>query len=290
MYAIAGVSGNTGKVVADTLVAQQHPVRVIVRDAARGAPWAARHAEVAVADLEDPAALARALKGADGAYLLIPPPAPSTTGILDRARRLTASMKKAIQESGVKHVVFLSSVGADRADSGMIRVLHEAEREIEQLKVPLTFVRAGYFMENWAAALQPALQGGVLPTFLAPERPIPMVASRDIGLTAAQALREPPERHQILDLAGPRDYSPADIAATLSRLVGKKITAQRSPLDQLVPTFTGFGFSTEMAELFREMNAGLNDGRIRPGEGLPVRGATTPDVVLGGLLRAGGHA
>jgi uncharacterized protein YbjT (DUF2867 family) len=285
MYAIAGVSGNTGKVVADALIKQRQPVRVVVRDAAKGAPWSARGAEVAVADLEDPTALARALKGADGAYLLIPPPAPGSTGVLDRARRLTAVMKRAIEASGVKHVVFLSSVGADRLDSGVVASLHHAERELGQLRTPLTFVRAGYFIENWAAMLQPVLQHGVLPTFLAPERPIGMVATRDIGLTVAQALREPPERHQILDLSGPRDYSPADIAAVVGKLLGKKIAAQRSPLDQLVPTMTGFGFSTEMAELFRELTAGINDGRIKPGEGLPVRGSTPPEEVLGALVR-----
>jgi uncharacterized protein YbjT (DUF2867 family) len=288
MYAIAGVSGNTGKVVADVLIKQRQPVRVIVRDAAKGAPWAARGAEVAVADLEDPGALTRALKGVDGAYLLMPPAAPQATGMVERARRLTAVAKRAIETSGVKHVVFLSSVGADRPDSGMITTLHSAEQELRTLRTPVTFVRAGYFLENWAGVLPPAVQQGVLPTFLAPERPIGMVATKDIGFAAAQALREAPEHPQILDVAGPRDYSPADIAATLSRLLGRTITARRSPLDELVPTMTGLGFSTEQAELFREMTAGVNDGRIRPGEGLPVRGSTPPEEVLGALVRGPG--
>ena len=73
MYAIAGVSGNTGSVVANTLLAAGKPVRVIVRDAAKGEPWKAKGAEVAVASLDDRAALAAALKGTQGAYLLIPP-------------------------------------------------------------------------------------------------------------------------------------------------------------------------------------------------------------------------
>jgi uncharacterized protein YbjT (DUF2867 family) len=290
MYAIAGVSGNTGKVVAETLLGQKLPVRVIVRDVAKGASWKARGAEVAVADLEDAAALTRALKGATGAYLLIPPPAPGTTGIMDRARRLTASLKQAIADSGVKHVAFLSSVGAERPDSGVVATLHHAEQELGTLKTPITFLRAGYFIENWAGSLQPVLQAGVLPTFLAPERAIGMIATKDIGLAAARVLLEPPARHQILDLTGPRDYSPADIAATLARLLGKPVTVQRAPLDQLVPTLTSFGISAEMAGLYRELTAGVNDGRIRPGEGLPVRGVTTPDEVLGALLRAGSPA
>src|SRR5437016_5265158 len=72
MYVVAGVSGNTGKVVAETLLSQKKPVRVIVRDAAKGAAWKARGAEVAVAELDDVPALTKALAGAEGAYLLLP--------------------------------------------------------------------------------------------------------------------------------------------------------------------------------------------------------------------------
>ncbi len=53
MYVIAGVSGNTGKVVADTLLAQGKKVRVVVRDAQKGEAWKKRGAEVAVAELDD---------------------------------------------------------------------------------------------------------------------------------------------------------------------------------------------------------------------------------------------
>src|SRR6266576_2040536 len=72
-FVVAGVSGNTGKVVAESLLAQKRGVKVVVRDSAKGEPWKAKGAEVAVADLGDADALARALRGAEGAYLLIPP-------------------------------------------------------------------------------------------------------------------------------------------------------------------------------------------------------------------------
>ena len=72
-FAIAGVSGKTGQIVAETLLARGQGVCVVVRDEAKGAAWRARGAEVAVADLGDSAALASALRGAEGAYLLVPP-------------------------------------------------------------------------------------------------------------------------------------------------------------------------------------------------------------------------
>ncbi len=74
MFVVAGVSGNTGSVVANTLLSQGHAVRVLVRDAAKGAAWKAKGAEVAVADLQgSEEGLASAFAGAEGAYVLLPP-------------------------------------------------------------------------------------------------------------------------------------------------------------------------------------------------------------------------
>ena len=72
-YVVAGVSGNTGRVAAQVLLDAGERVRVVVRDAAKGEAWRAKGAEVAVADLGDASALAAALSGAKGAYLLLPP-------------------------------------------------------------------------------------------------------------------------------------------------------------------------------------------------------------------------
>src|SRR5262249_26784267 len=73
MYVVAGVSGNGARVTADELVKRGKPVKVVVRDAKKGAAWSARGAEVAVASLDDAAALGKALRGASGFFTLVPP-------------------------------------------------------------------------------------------------------------------------------------------------------------------------------------------------------------------------
>ena len=114
MYAIAGVTGHTGSVVAETLLAQGKQVRVIVRDAAKGAAWKAKGAEVAIADLSDRAALAKALTGVAGAYLLLPPDVTTKTPLENNAAR-SALLAAAVRDAKVPHVVFLSSVAGERA-------------------------------------------------------------------------------------------------------------------------------------------------------------------------------
>jgi len=207
MFVIAGVSGNTGKVVASTLLAEKQAVRVIVRKASEGEAWKARGADVAVADLDDAVALKEALRGAKGAYLLLPPQMQSDDARTTNAKR-TAGYVQAIDASGIPNVVFLSSIGAQHANgTGPITSLHDGEAALKKSRATVTVVRASYFMENWGGSLY-GLAQGQLPSFLTIDRVIPMVAAEDIGRTLARALLEGGRAHSIIELSGPRDYSP----------------------------------------------------------------------------------
>lgn len=287
MYAITGVTGHTGSVVAETLLAQGKQVRVVVRDAAKGEPWAKRGAEVAVASFGDTAALTRAFTGTQGVYVLLPPNPTSHDPLGDNAK-LTASIAAAVRDAGVPHVVLLSSVGAQHADgTGPIRALHVAERELAATGAALTAVRAAYFQENWGASLA-TLDTGTIYSFVPTDLRFPQVATVDIGRTAAAALAEgtPAARTQIIELAGPRELSGEEVAQALGAIVGTPVAIQASPLDAVVPTFTKFGLSTEMAELYREMYAGIISGRVdwERGAARSVRGSASIEDTLKKLL------
>ena len=287
MYAIAGVSGHTGAVVAEELLRRGRSVRVIIRNAAKGEPWKAKGAEVAVASLDDADALARALSGAEGAYLLLPPDVASTDFIA-RGREIGQAFASAIRTSGVRHVVMLSSIGAQHdSGTGPIRALHEIEERLRQSGAAITLLRPTYFLENWGASLGPAAAEGVLPSFIPAGLRFPQIASRDIGAAAADALEHaPPTGVRVLELAGPEDYTPADIATAVGSILGKDVHVAEGPLDAVVPAFLSFGISEHMAGLYREMYEGLIKGRVAwDGTGERRRGTTPPREVLAGMLR-----
>jgi uncharacterized protein YbjT (DUF2867 family) len=200
MFVVLGATGNTGKVVAETLIAQKKAVRVVLHNAAKGEAWKARGAEVAVADVEDGAALERAFKGAEGAYVLLPPSFSSSHVRVDNGRR-AKTIATAVEAAGVSHVVALSSLGAQQPDgTGPVLSLHDAEATFSRTSPAVTFLRAAYFMENWGGSLH-AVGQGALPTFLLADKALPMVATRDIGLAAARLLAEGGKR-QARDRAG----------------------------------------------------------------------------------------
>ena len=285
MFAIAGVSGNTGSVVAGELIRRGKHVRVIVRSAEKGEPWKARGAEVAIASVDDGEALTRALSGVEGAYLLSPPDLASND-LIERGRLVGDAFARAIRASGVKNVVFLSSIGAQHEKgTGPVRSLHQIEQRLIPLGINVTLLRPPYFMENWGASLGTAAAQGVLPSFLPADLRFPQIATKDIGVAAADALEHPSNGVRIIELAGPEDYTPAEIAKTVGGILGKDVNAAVGPLDAVVPTFTSFGASEHIASLFREMYEGLINGTVAwDGKGERRRGKTTPAEVFAPML------
>jgi uncharacterized protein YbjT (DUF2867 family) len=262
MFVVVGATGNTGSAVVETLLSKKQAVRVVVRSADKGAPWKVKGADIAVASLDDATALAKAFDGAAGVYLLVPPNYGAEAWLADQRQRMDRAAE-AVQKSGVEHVVFLSSVGGHlHGGTGPIRAASYGEYALGCHAKRLTILRPCYFMENWMPSMGMVKQQGVLPTFIEPSVKIPMIATKDIGRVGAERLIAGGKGRQVVELAGPEEYSPEQVAAALGQLLGKKVTAQQAPLNAVVPTFTSFGFSQEAAKLFEEMYTSFSTGAI----------------------------
>jgi uncharacterized protein YbjT (DUF2867 family) len=262
MFVVVGATGNTGSAVADTLLSRKQPVRIVVRSADKGAAWKAKGAEVAVASLDDVSALAKAFEGTKGVYLLVPPNYGAEAWLADQCARMDRAAE-AVKKSGIPHVVFLSSIGGHIAEgTGPIRAARYGEQVLGGAVKNLTILRPCYFMDNWAPVLGAAKGQGVLPTFIPPQAMVPMISTRDIGRVGAEQLMAGGKGTQIVELAGPEEYSPQQVAAVLSQILGREVSAQHAPLSAIVPTFKSFGFSNEAAKLFEEMYTSFSTGAI----------------------------
>lgn len=285
MFVVVGATGNTGSMVAETLLNEKQHVRVVVRSADKGVPWKAKGAEVAVASLDDVSVMARAFEGAAGVYLLVPPNYGATAWLADQRSRVDRAAE-AVMKSGVAHVVFLSSVGGQIAEgTGPIRAVRYGEQKLSAVAKNLTILRPCYFMENWAPSIGMVKQQGILPTFIAPQARVPMVSTRDIGRIGAERLLVGGRGREIVELAGPEEYSPDQVADVLGQLLGKTVSAQQARLSAVVPTLKSFGFSEEAANLFEEMYAAFAKGAIgyEHPESL-VRGTVTLSDALRGVV------
>ncbi len=287
MYVVAGVTGRVGSVVAKDLLARHERIKVIVRNAEKGLWWSKQGAEVAVGSLSDAAFVTMALKGATRFFTLLPPNIHARDVFGDQKRTADA-IAEGVRASGVKHVVLLSSVGANHpAGTGPIKGLHYLENALRATGTTLTAIRAGSFQENIAMAIAPATQMGIFANFApSADDAVPQIATRDIGHVAAELMRAGATKHEIIDLHGPA-YSSRDAAEKVGRALGRKLQVIDVPASAHIETLEMAGVPKPIAAQFAEMYDGAARGLLTPAGDRFVRGETTLDETLKDVLAAG---
>jgi uncharacterized protein YbjT (DUF2867 family) len=260
MFAITGITGQVGGVVARTLLATAKNVRAVVRDAAKGETWASLGCEVAVASMDDPDALQAAFAGATGVFVLLPPNFDPSPGFPE-TRRIIAGLRKALDSARPERLVVLSTVGAQATTENLLTQLSLMEQALGTLPRPVTFLRPAWFMENATWDLSPARDTGVITSFLQPlDRKIPMVATADVGRVAAELLLEPCNVNRIVELEGPQRISPNDIAAGYAHLLGRAVNLKAVPRDTWETLFRSQGMHHPTPRM--RMLDGFNEGWI----------------------------
>ncbi|MGG6242515.1 NmrA family NAD(P)-binding protein [Nodosilinea sp. AN01ver1] len=290
MYVVFGATGQTGSAVADALLEKNQLVRVVLRSDKTAAAWRAKGADVAFANLSDLVAMTRAMGNADAVYA-INPPAYNVADMFAVARGIGERYVAAIKSSGAQKVVLLSSVGSQHASgTGNILTTHILESIFGDLKIPVAFLRASAFLENWSSMAQIAADQGILPSFYRPlERKIPMVCAADIGRAVAQAMTADWTGKRIIELHGAADYSPNDVAAAFATALGRDVQAVAVPESDWQATISSFGFSPEAVNCYSEMMRGFNSGHIEFEGGShvqTVRGQTLLSDVVSKLIEA----
>jgi len=265
MYVVLGASGNTGHVVAQGLLDGGKAVRVVGRNADHLQFLAAKGAETFVADVTDAQALTKAFNQVESAYVMIPPNATSND-FRGFQTSVSDAVAKALQDTGVKNVVSLSSFGADKpGGTGPIAGLHDMEQKLNRLNANVLHLRAGYFMENTLGQAAVIRRMGSVVGSLRPDLKLPMIASCDIGKAAAAALLRLEFRgKQIQELQGQRDLNYMEASSIIGKAIGKPdLKYMQVPNDQLRPAMVQMGMSDNFAGLILEMAAALNSGHVK---------------------------
>jgi uncharacterized protein YbjT (DUF2867 family) len=277
MYVVTGATGNTGSVVANHLLAAGKEVRGIGRSAERLQALQRAGGEAFIADLTNGEALVEAFAGAEGVYVMIPPdPSRADFGAYQDA--VTESIATALERARVKHAVTLSSIGADKTEkTGPVVGLHRMEQRVTGVSgLNVLHLRAGYFMENtlMQAAMIQTLGMAVGP--LLPDLKIPMIATRDIGVAAAEALlRLDFNSHQTRELLGSRDITMSEVATIIGRAIKRPdLRYAMAPDDVIREGMVQMGMAADLVGLILEMAFAMNTGHMKALETRTARNTT----------------
>jgi uncharacterized protein YbjT (DUF2867 family) len=274
MFAVIGATGKVGGAVARTLLAAGRSVRVVVRDPGKAESWSSRGCDIAVAESTDGAALARALAGVEGAFVMLPPifdPAPG----FPEAKQMIAALRASLLQAAPGKIAVLSTIGAEATQPNLLNQLGLLEEALADLPMPVSFLRAAWFMENAAWDVAPARRTGVIPSYLQPlDQSFPMVATEDVGRTAAELLLEDWTGRRVVELEGPRRISPNDLAEAFARTLGWPVKAEIVARDGWEALFREQGMQHPVPRM--QMLDGFNSGWID----FPQRGARARKGIL----------
>jgi uncharacterized protein YbjT (DUF2867 family) len=218
--------------------------------------------------------------------VLLPPnfdPSPD----FPEARATAATLRSAIEAARPDRVVYLSTIGAQATQSNLLTQHTIIEQALGKLPMPITFLRPAWFMENSAWDVAPAVDNGVIPSFLEPlDKPVPMVATADIGRVAAELLQETWSGRRVVELEGPHRVTPDEIATTFADLLGRPVRTEAVPRETWEALFKSQGMKNPTPRI--RMLDGFNEGWIEfeRGEAGSRKGRVTLATVLEALIGA----
>jgi len=222
---VAGATGRQGGATVRALLERGYSVRALTRhpESERAKKLAAAGVEVVKGDLGDPASLRAAVEGVHGVF--------SVTDFWEHGHDKEIAHGKnladAAQAAGVKHFVYSSVGGADRATNvGHFESKWQVEQHLKTLSMPWTVLRPVSFMENWDPA---EFKSGKLQSPLAPTTHLQQISVDDIGRFAAEAFDHPDEWvGKTVEIAGD-DRTMAEITAAIGKALGREVVYEQIP-------------------------------------------------------------
>ncbi len=266
MYVVTGATGNTGKIVAEQLLAAGKKVKAISRSETHLKDMVAKGAIPAVGDLGDAAFVKSSFQGAEGAYALIPPrfDAPDFRAY---QKEIAQNLARAIEANDVPYVVTLSSYGAHlREGAGVVSGLYPLEQFINKISATsVLHLRAGYFLENFYASIPVIKEQQILGGFpITGDVELEMVFTADIGKTAAdKLLKKDFQGNQVAFLSSKHSYTLNEAAKILGKAIGKpELTYVAFPAEGARQAMVGMGMSESLADQYVEFSKAASEGKL----------------------------
>jgi uncharacterized protein YbjT (DUF2867 family) len=281
MIAIMGATGNVGGKIAAILAKRNESLRVISRSAERLRPLVGKTVTAFAGDAGNTAFLVKAFTGVDAVFALIPPN-PTAPEFMRYAGTMGESIARALEITGVKHAVYLSSVGAELEGEGTgpIWGLHKMEERLNTIKgLNVVHMRAAYFMENLLWNIDLIRAKGITGSAIRGDLKIPVIATKDIAEYAAERLvKRDFTGMSVHYLLGQRDLTLTEA----SGIIGNKISKPDLPYivfpyDEAEKAMVGMGLSADMSRTYVEMARAFNEGKIKAEK--RTTGNTTPTSV-----------
>jgi len=261
---VTGSLGNISMPLAQQLIAKGHDVTVISSKNGKQQQIEALGAKAAIGAVEDAAFLKQAFAGADAVYGMTPPNF-GATDMIAYYRNVAIAYAAAVKAAGVKHIVYLSSLGADlEKGTGIIVGSHQAEGILNALEgVAVTNLRPGYFYYNLYHFLGMIREQGIIGTNFGGDDKLVMVSPLDIADAAAEELTNADPQSKVRYIASD-EYTCSQVAALIGKAIGKPDLQWLTFTNEQVKDFMlAQGRPKVVTDLLVELGAAIHTGLLR---------------------------
>jgi len=260
---ILGATGTVGGKISEILLNEGHQAKLIARHTEKLEKYRSLGAEIIAGDITDVKTLTNALKNADSAFILMPDNVKAEN---TRAyqRQVTGKLIEAIEHSGIKYIVNMSSLGSHMHEgNGIMAGTGEQEVRLNQLNdVNVLHIRSAYFMENFLRTIGLVKTKVINGTVAAGDHAIPMVATQDVAKIAAGHLASLDfSGKSVHAVMGPQDYTYREFTSIIGKAIGNPdLPYVQLPVEQVKQIFLGNGFSEDFVDNLVEMGTAVATG------------------------------
>ena len=250
---VTGATGNVGSGLIPELNAKGARVRALARDTTKAQGLRDQGVEVVIGDLDRPETLDAAFSGVDQVFLVTAPNPAQVT----QANNGIAAAKRV----GSPYVVRLSAGGLDTKPDAPARVTRqhaEIDAELRASGLAYTILQPHFFMQNTLMAAGTVASDGAVYMPMKDAK-IGMIDVRDIVDVAAKVLTEDGHQGKTYGLTGPASISFHDVAAGLSKALGKEVNYADVPLEAGRESMVGMGLSEWFADALTEYNKAFSE-------------------------------
>jgi uncharacterized protein YbjT (DUF2867 family) len=257
-------SGNIGSKLADILLnSADAQVTVLARTPSKVEHLAARGARVVAGDQLDPAALDKAVDGAEVLFWAVGMDY-AAANVRAHYNQFADAASGALRRHPQLRIVHVSSVGAQLpTGTGPIKGLYDAEQKLNAAGKNVIHLRANYFMENVLGSVPTIASDGAIYATTPGTATAEQVATADIAEAAANYLLRGPHGHHLVDVSGPENISFDQVAANVGEAIGKPVRHVQIPPDALKGALASAGLSADLAAELVELQQAMSDGRLR---------------------------
>lgn len=263
---IVGASGNVGSKTVNNLLGKRHVLKLIARHADKLQQLAGKEGvEIHAGDSMNSDFLSSVINGSDVLMLMMPPDYQSED-IKAYQDKLGTAQIDAIKKSGIKKVLFLSSVGGHTEEHvGIVAGLSRQEVRLKQLQnIDVLILRPTYYMENLLGNISMIKNMGINGGAISGEKPFPIIATQDVAKVAAEKLNDLSWTGKtVLPLLGAKNYTMNDITRIVGTAIAKPdLPYIQFPYDQAKQALIQMGFTESIANAFTGLAEGINIGQF----------------------------